>query len=285
MKTSIISLEILANSLKTLPENANSTKAKAQESPTAPLAVNFEQPNSFDLGETKVIHFTFSGMPTRFELLDPPFGWVVSLAKVSEYGGSIAITASKFSLDTQSTLDFVISNHEVSAKNSVKLSLSLYTIAVGAVCHENGKPVGVVFRPKTKHQAGLIVHKKNTSAKWGNAAHTYAIDRDNGLNNAAIIGTIDETLNKFPSFGWCCGHGRDWYMPSIHELIYLFYSKAEVNSSLYEISGSPLVTDGAAYWASNEVNDRFAWSLYFQDGHLNYHKKEYNKLVRAIRSF
>jgi hypothetical protein len=284
METSKFSLDILANSSITLSEETDINVAKKQKAPT--LAINLPQPDAFDLGETKAIPFTFSGNPTKFELLETPYGWTVSLLKLNEYGGTLAITASNFSLDPQSKLELAISGSKAYAKCSITLSLNMCTIPVGTACYQNGNPVGVVFRPKTKHQKGLVVHKKHTSTAWGcPKSHTYAIDRDNGQNNAACIEAIDATFEEFPSFSWCRGHGHDWYMPSLHELVYLFYCRAEVNSSMYEISGMPLATDGAAYWASNEVNDCFAWSLYFQDGHLNYHKKEYTKLVRAIRAF
>lgn len=264
---------------------ADSYDINKQKTATA-LAIHFPQPEAFNLGETKVIPFTFNGAPTKFEVLDISYGWTVSIAKLNEYGGALAVTASSFSLDPISVLELAISNHESQVKCSIELSLNMSTVALGTACYESGNPIGVVFRVKTKHQKGLVVHKKHTSMAWGCPnSHTYATDRDNGLNNAACVEAIDATLEKYPSFSWCREHGQDWYMPSLHELIHLFYNKTEINTRMYEISGVLLAIDGAAYWASNEVNDRFAWSLYFQDGHLNYHKKEYDKQVRAIRAF
>lgn len=285
MKTSKISLQILANTMSSTAKKTGGKEAQTQhESET--LAISIEQPDVFSLGETKAIPFKFNGYPINFEILEAPYGWSVSLLKLNEKGGTLAVTASNFSLQLQSTLSLICSNGIVAVKKSLELTLDPLTVPVGTICHENGKSVGVVFRPKTKHQKGLIVHKNHAVMAWGDPVSiTYATDRDNGQNNMARIKTIDTTFEDYPSFSWCCNHGEHWYMPSLHELLCLYHSRAEVNTCMYEISGIPLATDGTAYWASNEVNDKFAWSVYFQDGHLNYHKKGYDKLVRAICAF
>ena len=285
MKTSKISLQILANTSIALSEENGSVASQKREGDSF-LSISFTQPEPFNLGETKVIPFTFDGKPVTFEVMKAPQGWTATLLKINDSGGSIAITATNFHRQCKGSLSLILSNNITSTKVSIALALDPYTIPVGTVCFENGRPVGVVFRSKTKHQKGLIVHKEDTSSSWGcPSSLTYAIDRDNGSNNVNRIEAIDNTLESYPSFSWCRSHGDQWYMPSLHELLNLFYNKAEVNSRMYEIRGVPLTTDGAAYWASNEVNDSFAWSVYFQDGHLNYHKKEYNKLVRAICAF
>ncbi|MDR0660041.1 MAG: hypothetical protein LBG19_04405 [Prevotellaceae bacterium] len=259
MKSSKISLQLLANTLINLSEQ-NGAEISPQNSAKT-LSVRFDQPSPFDLGETKVIPFSFFGNPISFEIPETPYGWTVTLSKMNERGGTLAITASSFCLRCKTTLPIVLSNGITSIKQSIILSLNPYSIPVGTICYEDHEPMGIVFRQKTPIQKGLILHKKHTRAAWGcPKPRTYAIDKDNGLNNVNRIEAVDATFDTFPSFNWRRKHGDYWYMPSRHEPLRLFDNK-------------------------DEVNGGFAWSVYFQGGHLNYHKKEYEKLVRTIRAF
>lgn len=113
------------------------------------------------------------------------------------------------------------------------------------------------------------------SSSWdGENASLVIVNQENHIYSAASI-CLNAVSNEFD----------DWYLPSIDELIKIWYNRIDVNKTLNSISGATQIPIIANYWSSTESFDNFAWSFNFANGSAFDNFKGTPLAVRAIRQF
>jgi hypothetical protein len=149
---------------------------------------------------------------------------------------------------------------------------------------------GIVFYVYDNGQHGLIAATadQSTGIQWYNGTFRYTGTTGDGLyagamNTAMIVATqmADNQTGNFAA-KVCAEYSvtdggityGDWYLPSKHELNLLYLQKTVVGGFANDF-----------YWSSTEVDDFFAWELYFGDGTQYPPNKIGAYYVRAVRAF
>jgi hypothetical protein len=158
---------------------------------------------------------------------------------------------------------------------------------------------GIVFWVDETGQHGLVCAKEdqNASVRWfggtnGNTqakgdgvyagkanttiiiAGTVSIGDDNATYAARICNELKVTEGS-KTYG-------DWYLPSNDELILMYQSKREINTTAGNNRGSDLSN---AYWSSTEIDYDEAFKIDFTDGSSDNTSKATTSNVRAVRAF
>ncbi len=158
---------------------------------------------------------------------------------------------------------------------------------------------GIVFWVDETGQHGLVCAKEdqNASVRWfggtnGNTqakgdgvyagkanttiiiAGTVSIGDDNATYAARICNELKVTEGS-TTYG-------DWYLPSNDELILMYQSKREINTTAGNNRGSDLSN---AYWSSTEIDNDEAFKIDFTDGSRDNTSKATTSSVRAVRAF
>ena len=80
--------------------------------------------------------------------------------------------------------------------------------------------------------------------------------------------------------------GRQWYLPCLHELWLMAAFREEFNDIIDQLGFDESCQLEADYrWSSSELNQTFAWLIYFSNGNFYYIIKYYSTVVRAVCAF
>jgi len=103
-------------------------------------------------------------------------------------------------------------------------------------------------------------------------------------SSPAIV-SIDEISETWANGKtWCTSKGSAWSMPSLDELLLIYYNRATLNKTLSSIGATQFSSN--YYWSST-ANESYGnvGSIDFSSGRVVYGKSKYNPIsVRAVRS-
>lgn len=103
-------------------------------------------------------------------------------------------------------------------------------------------------------------------------------------SSPAIV-SIDEISETWANGKtWCTSKGSAWSMPSLDELLLIYYNRATLNKTLSSIGATQFSSN--YYWSST-ANESYGnvGSIDFSSGRVVYGKSKYNSIsVRAVRS-
>jgi hypothetical protein len=121
-------------------------------------------------------------------------------------------------------------------------------------------------------------------------------DMDGRSNTTAQL-THAECSDTAYAIGYCNSYTRTnangkglregtWFLPSLGELLLIFFNKRKINYALSLIEGSTQLSEGW-YWTSTERSSNYAWHLLMSEGYFNMYgvKTTDKKLVRPISTF
>ncbi|MBQ6882060.1 MAG: hypothetical protein IJN55_05800 [Alistipes sp.] len=162
---------------------------------------------------------------------------------------------------------------------------------------------GVVFEVDASGQHGKIVSLKESTARMEWAVNRQdqkrfigADSRDDGKANQTVVQALSGWQERFPPFVWCADLGKDWYLPSIRELM-LFAKHGEVNATvnrtLEKLGAKQLAKPGDLrwYWSSTElpINKKkriaMVYCIYVSDIYWRSDWKYRHCYVRAVAQF
>lgn len=127
-------------------------------------------------------------------------------------------------------------------------------------------------------QHGLIVSKTEGTANWQNTGVEVGASRsEDGAYNTNL-------MTNSAAKNWVTALGTGWYLPSIDELSILWHNRFHANKAL-RAGSYTLLSWGAYYWSSTEINVAEAFSFMFSNGTSTYHDKTAWCAVRAVRVF
>ena len=171
------------------------------------------------------------------------------------------------------------------------------TYKVGDYYDKDGKK-GVVCNVKADGLHGKIVSLDQAKLQW-------AVDKNfgslfnkqipskvhvgisanvfDGMDNMRKVQRIDNWMQKYPAFAWCCGKGDGWYLPSETEILQFVHINRTVINSTLQKYGAPLL-DGE-YWTSSEADSSCAHSVDMTARSRNIHGKFFCRNVRAVATF
>lgn len=159
---------------------------------------------------------------------------------------------------------------------------------------------GIVFWVDETGQHGLVAAKEDqsTGVRWhaGTYGNTqakgdgpYAGEANTSIIIAAQVAIGDDgstyaarICNELQVTEGGKTYG-DWYLPSKEELDLMYQNKATIDATAVANGGSGFAS--AYYWSSTEINNGFAWELYFGNGAQLNDLKLYALRVRAVRAF
>lgn len=159
-------------------------------------------------------------------------------------------------------------------------------------------PMAVVFYVDQTGEHGWAVHitEQSTSCIWStqvsdvdslvNYLTSRQVLRDTaGYRNTRVLRTTG-TETTYPA-AYLVDIADGWYLPTCGQLRVLYAALNTVNASLSLVGGTAVGSTSSSnwrYWASNEFDEGFAWSV-ASNGFLSYPQKSLAHRVRAVRSF
>lgn len=174
--------------------------------------------------------------------------------------------------------------------------------------------VAVIVRAKDGETPALgvgLVHNKNGLA-WcsysalGSSTNIAGLQGDetsgytDGRNGWEILKAACSDAGKgndaelYPAWNFCNTYGEangltgdmaeGWYLPTAAELYGIYCNKTAIDKSLKKAGGT---TFSGSYWSSSQYSSKSsnAWKLYFSDGSLGHHYKNYDGYVCCVRAF
>jgi hypothetical protein len=125
---------------------------------------------------------------------------------------------------------------------------------------------------------GLIVSLTESTAAWQTTASLVNANRtEDGVFNTNL-------MTNSPAKNYISSLGAGWYLPSIDELVFLFYNRFTVQKAL-RAGGNTLLSINTSYWSSTEDGVSGAWFFYSYFGYYYNTSKSSNCLVRGVRAF
>lgn len=113
-------------------------------------------------------------------------------------------------------------------------------------------------------------------------------DMDGAGNTRKAFETIPNLL-KYPAYSYVNikreEDGREWYLPALGQLHYLYAQLIEVNLTLKKLGKTQITSDTFSYWSSTEYDAANAWYLNYNGSCGNYADKSARKSVRAVIDF
>lgn len=196
----------------------------------------------------------------------------------------------------------------ISASNGITLSSTSTALTInGAYKYEIGEYVpsegGVIFHKYLDggNQKYLVVsiNYQSFSQAWSNINNTSiggpARSSWDGLSNSNAI--VDQSGETSSAAALCLslisGGKNDWYLPSMHELNFLWQNLFNVNLTLSGNSSYGSIDSAEEvyllnHWSSTENNFDSAWSILYGNGNIytfSLANKNQTFAVRAIRKF
>lgn len=169
------------------------------------------------------------------------------------------------------------------------------TWKVGDYYNVDGKD-GVVFWVDETGKHGKIVSLDQAELQWctrneyEKGLTSIAVDNQNGMKNQQSVMNLYRWRNrsKYPAFGWCSEHGKDWYLPAKEELGVLLLDDSVrdvVNDQIKCLGKTKLEGEHGLYWSSTEKDERCAWVVYTYDGCIRTFPRHHLGFVRAVSAF
>ena len=117
-------------------------------------------------------------------------------------------------------------------------------------------------------------------SEFNGKANTAAII--NGYTEHGVSMDARDMCTVLNTFNASDSH-NDWYVPACGQLALMYLNMTEINAALAKIGGTALAAE--RYWSSSEYSSASAWSVYFNDGYVNYYGniKDFNYRVRFVR--
>ena len=163
--------------------------------------------------------------------------------------------------------------------NHTNAPTSTQKYAVGDIYSQNGK-IGIVVSVSEDGMHGKIMQVASTYKKWSKVdAKIFANHSTNGQENQ---NKAISALNDYPAMLVCQKFGKDWYLPSINELMKIFSNIEVVNDSLRSYGYYPLYT-GESYWSSTEFDEYNALAIV--KGEATILNKSRTAIVIAVSNF
>jgi hypothetical protein len=145
----------------------------------------------------------------------------------------------------------------------------------------DGGIIYYLFKGSDSIEHGLIVALDESSASWQTSGTLVNANRteDGAYNTALMTGS--------PAAAYIAGLGAGWYLPSIDELLLLYYNRYSAQKGLRAGGGTLLTLDvlDAFYWSSTEVDAANANWLFLARGDVNSAPKTTRYTVRGVRAF
>lgn len=145
--------------------------------------------------------------------------------------------------------------------------------------------VGIVFYRDA--EITKLVSVEQCKSSWSTEFVVVgASDCNNGVNNMAVIQSVDSWESKYPAFAWCANLGEGWYLPAYSELYDIWEVKSTLNQALEANGYVALGADyNYYYWSSTEGDNNNALKLYFATGVWDHYYKYSEYFVRAVYIF
>ncbi len=128
-----------------------------------------------------------------------------------------------------------------------------------------------------------------------NWAYICSVDEEGTKNVARNYPAFNYVNNYASNFNYKGEYAKDWYMPSIAELCYVYRNKTLLNSVINALGGIPL--QNTTYWSSSEgtvfktefIEGHWAdgypsYTVDFSDGYLNRTERNKRYYVLVVRS-
>ena len=191
-----------------------------------------------------------------------------------------------------------------SKKNTDLISKSSFVLEDGVyILHETLGVRGVEgWNPKNndgvigilvvedEHQLVVALEDSPEELQWSeerklvNQSIEYEEDAESDFNGEEYCRNLNSP--EYPAAYYCLNYkkgGRDWYLPSIGELLLVRRHLEEIQSALSIVGGQKFVTDWKGvgmplYWSSTESDDKRVWCMYPKDFECLYLWKD--KLIR-----
>jgi len=129
------------------------------------------------------------------------------------------------------------------------------------------------------------------------ATATFTGDLNGSDNWQALCEAVSDegTGGNYPAWEWVNAYSTTanltgdyasgWYLPTVAELSMLYREKATVNAALKVAGGTEIAS--TSYWSSSQNSSYTygAWSVWFDDGYLDYDGRYPNGSVCGVRAF
>lgn len=169
--------------------------------------------------------------------------------------------------------------------------------------YDDGVKKGIVFQVSDDGQHGKIISLEQTKLRWCNRSTatskggnqvTKAHNLDDGEVNTDIVMALDGA-EDYLAFVWCRQMGKEWYLPSVRELIAIHAAKKPINQTIKEQRVDKL--SGVWFFSSSEIgpefatkrgsySKNFAWVVSMTAGQPSHMAKdEHTVNVRAVAKF
>ncbi len=143
----------------------------------------------------------------------------------------------------------------------------------------NGGIIYYLYKGSDGLEHGLIVALTESTAAWQSTGTLVNANRtEDGAYNTNL-------MTNSPAQTYIAGLGAGWYLPSIDELVLLYYNRYSAQKGLRN-GGNTLLSSTAYYWSSTEFNATYAYYFYFNFGYADYfYNKTDPNTVRGVRAF
>ena len=170
----------------------------------------------------------------------------------------------------------------------------------------NGRLMWTTYDKRGDDIYSIICSPKETNFRESAITNNFTGVK-NGSNNWTSLCGEDHSAaanaaEYYPAFNWANNYSstynltgsfaNGWYLPSIAEMYYIYWSLTTINASLELLDCTKLKEvdnggDGADYWASSEYGNGSGCTWYVAIGqkYINYNYKNWQKYVCSIREF
>ena len=140
---------------------------------------------------------------------------------------------------------------------------------------------GIVFQTNPVK----VVSVEEGFCSWGKyGKRTNAEDEFWGEGNIMKIQRQPNWEKDYPAFSWCVKYGDGWFLPSLYEANYIYYSKNKINQVLQNNRKDILGTKHHLFWTSTERSDINARYININNGKVSSDAKSYSGAVRAVKT-
>ena len=142
----------------------------------------------------------------------------------------------------------------------------------------NGGIIYYLYKGSDGLEHGLIVALTESTAAWQSTGTLVNANRtEDGAYNTNL-------MTNSPAQTYIAGLGAGWYLPSIDELVLLYYNRYSAQKGLRN-GGNTLLSSTAFYWSSTEASAAGAYYFGFNGGYAGTNLKPSTATVRGVRAF